>query len=372
LTTSAHPVDADFSQLFTSGLRRHIGAIRRSLDVLALLLAIAAFYQVGDPDLLLHAVFLILAVQAFMGGLRVTLLRIGAGTIAVFGYASFASGAATQFVPLELTEWPLMVAIAVLVAILADRVGAASAQYARLYRAASDRLFTAQEDERRRVALELHDGVGQTLTALGLTLDAVDSLMWAGDVPPPQHARDALRRAQELTTNAVDETRDLSFRLRPTRIAETGLVASLIELSRSAGANVEARIAPDVGRADLREPRFDIEVYRIVQEALGNALRHARATRIRIDVWRDGDVLSLSVVDDGVGIDSGGHRRAGLGLPGMAERALVIGGVLTIDSTPGSGTKVLLRVPLQQLAPAGAGIGTSATGAGPTPGPAAA
>lgn len=365
MTTSAHPDDADLTQVLTTRVRRHVGAIRLSLDGIALMLGTAPFYQVGDPDLMLHLVFLILAIQAFLGGLRPTLLRIGAGTIAVFGYSSFAAAgsSASRLTPLELTEWPVMVVIAVLVAVLAGRVSSVSAQYARLFRAASERLFTAQEDERRHVALELHDGVGQTLTALVLTLDAAESLMWSGPAAPPQHAREAMRRAQALAATALDETRDLSFLLRPSRITESGLGASLIELCRSAGSLVEPRIAEDVIRPGLLEPNDEIEAYRIVQEALGNALRHAHASRIIVEVTRESDHLRLAVIDNGIGIEPAGIRPIGLGVPGMHERASVIHGMISLQRTGGGGTTMLLVVPLSRVDPAT--DGASATTAMP-------
>ncbi len=349
MITNSRSTNAELAQEFANRVARHVPAIRFTLDAVAVVLAVATFFQVGDPDLLLHAIFLILAIQAFMGGLRPTLLRIIAGTIVVFGYSSFANASTLQpveLMPLELTEWPLMVAIAVLVAVLADRVSVVSARYARLFRQASDQLMTAQEDERRRLALDLHDGVGQTLTALTLTLDAAESLLWAGEQAPPQHARDALRRAQELAVAALEETRDLSFRLRPVRIAESGLAASLVELGRTAGGSVAVTVDESLRRVGVLPPLHELEVHRIAQEALSNALRHAQAGRIEIRLLDEGNHLRLEVEDDGVGIDLGRTQLSGLGLPGMRERAAMIGGTLTIGGVPGHGTRVALVVPI--------------------------
>ncbi len=332
-----------------SRVERGLPAIRPALDIAALGLGVATFLNLADPDLLLHGVFLILAIQAFLGGLRVTLLRIALGTVAVFGYSSFASGNTlrpVELAPLELTEWPLMVAIAVLVALMADRVASVSTNYARLYRAASDRLFTAQEDERRRVALELHDGVGQTLTALALTLDATEALIGSEQAAATAQARESLRRAHELATAALDDTRDISFRLRPTRITETGLMASLAELCRSAGPTVEAHIEDGLRRKGLLLPHHEVEVYRIVQEALANALRHAHATRISVTATRDGGFLRIEIADDGRGMDPIGVRQLGLGLPGMSERAAMANGTLTIDSAPNRGTRIRVAIPI--------------------------
>ena len=136
------------------------------------------------------------------------------------GYGVASNGDATHLAAalsdLDLKEWPLMAVIAVLVAVMADRVLVKGRRYAALYRAASDRLLTAQEDERRRLAYDLHDGVGQTLTALALTLNAAETAL-----ANPQESGAAgmadVHRAREMAGLALEDVRGVAMRLRPAR-----------------------------------------------------------------------------------------------------------------------------------------------------------
>jgi two-component system sensor histidine kinase UhpB len=205
--------------------------------------------------------------------------------------------------------------------------------------------MTAQEDERKRLARDLHDGIGQVLTALTLTLDAAENLMWSGPDQPKPLSRSAILRAQELAATALEETRDVSFRLMPARITESGLAASIRELASAAGRTIETRIDPALIRPGLLDPNVEVEAFRIVQEALGNATRHADAERVGVRVDEVGDELRLEVWDDGVGFRHGADM-AGLGLAGMRERAAMIGGRLIVDSAANNGTRVSLGIRL--------------------------
>jgi len=238
--------------------------------------------------------------------------------------------------------------IAVIVAIMADRVANTSRHYAELYRLASDRLMTAQEDERKRLGRDLHDGVGQTLTAVVLTLDAAESMLWAGERAPSAMARSAIERAQELAAIALDETRDVAYRLRPDRFVETGLVAAAKRLAASAGAHVTVVADPGLAVPGLLDPEGEMNVYRIVQAAMGNAVRHAHANHIRIEFASDGAVLSVAVIDDGIGFDAATREDRGLGFAGMRERALILRAGLETTSVRGEGTRVALTVPLSR------------------------
>jgi signal transduction histidine kinase len=304
---------------------------------------------VWDPDILFHGIWVVLTLEAFLFGLRKTAVRIGLALALLVTY--FTIGAAPgptdiQFLELDLAEWPLMVVIAVLVAVMADRVATTSRRYAELYRLASDRLLTAQEDERKRLGRDLHDGVGQTLTAMVLTLDATESTLWAGEQAPSAMARAGIRRVQELAAIALEETRDVAYRLRPARFVETGLVAAVKLLADTAGAPITVVADPDLARPGLLEPEDEIGVFRVVQEALNNAIRYANAGSIKVEMTSDGDVMTVRVTDDGIGFDTTTKEARGLGLPGMSERALILGAAFAVESTIGKGTRVTLAVPL--------------------------
>jgi signal transduction histidine kinase len=328
--------------------------LRLVLDGAFLVLALATFEQVWDPDILFHGIWVVLTLQAFLFGLRVSVLRIVLAMVLLVAY--FSVGVSTGpsdpgFAHLDLAEWPLMVVIAVMVAVMADRVATTSRRYAELYRRASERLLTAQEDERRRLGRDLHDGVGQTLTAMVLTLDAAESTLWAGEQAPSAMARAGIGRAQELAAIALDETRDVAYQLRPARFVETGLVAAVKRLAETAGVPITVNADPELTRAGVLEPEDEMSVYRVIQEALSNATRHAQARRIRVDLTTDGLVLMVRISDDGIGFDQGSSEDRGLGLAGMRERALILRAALSIDSTPGEGSTVVLRVPLVPASP---------------------
>lgn len=320
-----------------------------ALEATGIALAAAVVAQLGDPDVLLHVVWIVLAVEAFMFGLRIAAVRIAAATIFVLAYAIAANGdaapAAAAMTDLDLEEWPLMAVIACIVAIMADRVTHTGRRYASLYRGASDRLLTAQEDERRRLAVDLHDGVGQTMTALALTLDAAEAAL-AGAEAPDAAGRQAVRRAREMAGIALEEVRGVAFRLRPPRLQEAGLVPALRELAASAGRPVEFSAEPSLVRPSLLDPGHEVDTYRIVQEALGNATRHGRPDRIGVTVRRVGRILRVDVVDDGVGFDPVAVEGRGLGLASMRDRATAIRGTFHVRSQPGAGTAVRLDVPL--------------------------
>jgi two-component system sensor histidine kinase UhpB len=304
------------------------------LDLSALCLVAAAFVQIGPPEALFHGVFLILTAEAFVFGRRVSLERVAASSVALVAYAFLAF--AHRVAAIDLTEWPLMFTIAILVAGMADRELVAAQRYAGLYRIARDRLVNAQEEERRQLARDLHDGIGQTLTALSLTLDGIATA-------DGSTGRRDLSRAKALTASALAEARSAAERLRPPRLAQRGLASALRELAASSGARVEASL--DRVRSDELPPGTVLEVYRIAQESLSNAIRHAAAEHIRVSLARTREGVCVTVEDDGVGFDprSADTRRIGLG--GMRERAAAIGADLSIESQTGHGTRVRLVVP---------------------------
>lgn len=328
---------------------RHPRRLQSVLDLAFLVVAVATFGQVWDPDILFHGIWVVLTLHAFLFGLRAAVVRIAIAMFLLVAYffvdATLDAGGA-GLATLDLAEWPLMVLIATLVAVMADRVATASRLYAGLYRRASERLVTAQEDERKRLGRDLHDGVGQTLTAMVLTLDAAESQLWATDHAPAAAGIAAIRRAQELAAIALDETREVSFRLRPDRFIETGLVAAVRRLAATAGKPITVTADPALTMVGLLDPEDEMNLYRIIQEALANAVGHAHAKQVSIAFSANGAALTVEIADDGVGFDVDRTSDRGLGLHGMRERALILRGHLEIRSRRRRGSKVTMTVPL--------------------------
>jgi two-component system sensor histidine kinase UhpB len=206
-------------------------------------------------------------------------------------------------------------------------------------RAAAGHAARGQEDERRRVARELHDGVGQTLTALLLQVDQAARRVPGEAAADLEELRDAVRRC-------LEDVRSIARGLRPEVLDDLGLPSALKALAtafaRSTGIPVVRRIAPDL--PPLGQER-ELAAYRIAQEGLANAARHARATEVEVRLERVPRGVRLSVRDDGVGLPPLEATTAG-GLRSMRERALLVGGELRLARPPGGGTLVELLLPL--------------------------
>jgi signal transduction histidine kinase len=323
--------------------------LRVVLDLVFVLAAVGAFAQLWDPDVLFHLIWVVLTLEAFLFGLRPTGARIAIAGLLLLAYFNLATiqTSPNEIMVLDLAEWPLMLVIAVIVAVMADRLATTSRHYAELYRKASDQLLTAQEGERRRLGMDLHDGVGQTLTALVLTLDAAESDLWADASPGPPRGATAIHRAQELAAIALDETRDVAYRLRPDRLVETGLVAATERLAAASGAPTTVVADPGLKISGLLEPEDEMNVYRIVQEALNNAVSHSGASHVEITFRVARDHLTATVSDDGAGFDPNGADHQGLGMAGMRERAIVLRSNLVVRSRPGRGTTISVTAPLR-------------------------
>jgi two-component system sensor histidine kinase UhpB len=200
------------------------------------------------------------------------------------------------------------------------------------------RALAAQEFERVRVARELHDEVGQTLTGVLLGIERV------GRGAPPE-VQEALAELREAARGSLDDVRRIARELRPEALDDLGLVSALSALAtsvaRDAGVHVERRLSSDAGLSADAE----LVVYRVAQEAVTNIARHAAARRVELVLERRGAVAVLRVCDDGRGFDP--HRvRGGSGVRGMRERAVLVGGRLVLDSAPGRGAEVRLEVPV--------------------------
>jgi signal transduction histidine kinase len=313
--------------------------IQLLLDLAGVGFIVIAFTETAlSAEFMFHCVFVMLVLHAFLFGLRGTLLRIVLASIPLLLYAD-AKAFGLNEPALELTEWPLMFVIAALVAWMADRRNSTSLRYAALFRRASERLLTVEEDERRRIAGELHDGVGQVLTALTLTLDSADA------EPDVEVARQRYASARGLADAALAGTRDLSHRIRPARLEERGLVAAVRDLALQSGFPVGVQADDAAGDPHVLGPTATVEVYRIVQEALANAAHHSEASRAEVRITRQDDRLTVVVADEGRGFDPAEVPESGIGIAGMLERARLLGGQLSIESAPLSGTRVTVSLP---------------------------
>jgi signal transduction histidine kinase len=220
-------------------------------------------------------------------------------------------------------------------------------QYAERLRALSAQLAEVAEAERQRLACELHDQVGQRLTALGINLNIVRTQL-------PEEAGDAIRYRLEDSLSLVEQTaeriRDVMSDLRPPVLDDYGLLAALHwygeQFARRTGIAIDVEGEEPVPRLATR---VESALFRITQEALTNVAKHAQATNVLVSVHVQDESLRLIVADDGIGFDSGpkagpgaGH---GWGLLSMTERAEGVGGRCRIESVPGQGTRVSVEVP---------------------------
>lgn len=207
----------------------------------------------------------------------------------------------------------------------------------------SQQLVQAQENERKSIARELHDQVGQMLTAVRMELG---SLLQLRDASEGQF-QDRVREARQITEQALRAVRDLAMGLRPSMLDDLGLVPAIEwqarDFSRRAGVPVIVQVD---GRLDSLPEAHRTSVFRIVQEALTNCARHAHAQNIRISLHGRDGLLSLEVQDDGVGFGPRDSRGKGLGLIGMEERVGELGGKIEILSQPRQGTLVRAELPV--------------------------
>ncbi|AJP04473.1 histidine kinase [Streptomyces cyaneogriseus subsp. noncyanogenus] len=206
----------------------------------------------------------------------------------------------------------------------------------------SARVLLAQEAERRRIAQELHDEVGQSMTAILLVLKRA-----ADEAAEP--LRGELHQAQEITRESLDEVRRLVRRLRPGVLDDLGLVSALTSLTHDfathTGLRVRRRFDPAL---PALERETELVLYRVAQESLTNVARHADAERVEVSLRHADDAVELCVTDDGRGIEA---VCEGAGIRGMRERALLVGADLDIAGAAGSGTRVRLNAPVSGRRP---------------------
>jgi len=228
---------------------------------------------------------------------------------------------------------------------------------ARLYQVVQERetqlgqlvrqLVNAQEGERQRIARELHDETGQKLSALAMGLAAVETQLAAGDRSRPVILVQNLR---QVADHALTELRNVMANLRPSQLDDLGLAPALHWYSQQhAVRHPQTNITFTAERLAQRLPaEYETVLFRAAQETLTNVARHAQATQVTVVLSQQGDAVRLEVVDNGVGFDiqsPAAPEHQGWGLIGMRERVALVGGVCTIESQPGKGTRVVIELP---------------------------
>jgi two-component system, NarL family, sensor histidine kinase UhpB len=266
---------------------------------------------------------------------RVVLIN---GLIFTLGTLILALSPATVSARIKLTEIPvLVIGLAVMLTANALLLRSSLAPMLKSERStANASALAAQENERQRIARELHDEIGQTLTVALLFLKrAVDRA--------PAEIRGELADTQEAVRAGLDEVRSIARRLRPDALEDLGLHSALnalcSEFSQATGIVVVKNIAPQANRL---QPGVELVCYRIAQESLTNIARHAEASKVWLDLHSTTDQLLLRIADDG----RGGVDAEGAGINGMRERALLVSAALTIASPVGEGTEVLVTIPI--------------------------
>jgi two-component system, NarL family, sensor histidine kinase UhpB len=201
------------------------------------------------------------------------------------------------------------------------------------------RAIQAQEHERRRIALELHDEVGQLLTGVVLALDGLGR-----SVPPAIQPR--VEELQGIVREGAEHVRSIARGLRPESLEELGLRTAIVSLTSGVAAQGNLEVKRVIG-SDLPPlpPDTELVVYRVAQESLTNVLRHADARHVEVTLQQENGHLALEIADDGRGIDVQ-QAASGRGLAGMLERAVYVGGRLEVERRRPTGTVVSLRVPI--------------------------
>jgi two-component system, NarL family, sensor histidine kinase UhpB len=204
------------------------------------------------------------------------------------------------------------------------------------------RALAAQEGERRRIARELHDEIGQILTGMVLRSETLARRA-------PDDLRGDLEDLREAARQAAEEVRRIARRLRPEALDELGLQSALLALFTAVSDRVGLRIDRDLERDLPLTSEQELVIYRVAQESLTNVVRHAGATHAEVTLRSDGDGgVVLVVRDDGVGLPDDAERKSN-GLRGMRERALLVGANIAIGRANGRGTEVRLHVPSKEL-----------------------
>ncbi len=214
-----------------------------------------------------------------------------------------------------------------------------------------ERIVNVEEDARKKLARDLHDGPTQTISAISMRVPVIQSLLLDGQT---ERAEDELKKVDDLAQKTTREMRHMLFTLRPLVLETRGLDAALVQLAdktrETFGQDVEVRLTADV------EARLDAQqqgvLFYIIEEAVNNARKHAAASLVVISGGRQGKQIAVHITDDGRGFDTtslhaGYDQRGSLGMVNMRERAELLDGQLEVESAPGQGTRVTVRIPLR-------------------------
>jgi signal transduction histidine kinase len=220
---------------------------------------------------------------------------------------------------------------------------------ARLRRQLLAREIAVQEEERRRIARELHDEAGQSLTGLIMSLDALEQALPA-NTQERGHLRRYLTEARDIAAGTLQEIRRAIFDLRPTLLDDLGLAAAVDWYAKTSLSKAGIQPIVRASGLDSRLPQpVEVALYRLVQEAVTNVIKHSFARQCTVSLRSTDGVVYTAVEDDGRGFDPDKINRSGeerLGIAGMQERVRLLGGQFAIDSRPGGGTRVQIRIPL--------------------------
>lgn len=208
----------------------------------------------------------------------------------------------------------------------------------------SRRLINAHKTERRRVAAELHDSIGQSLAMIKNS--AVFGSQTAEDL---SEAKEQLAEISTQSAQAISEVREIAYNLRPYLLDRLGLTKAISSLLNKIADTSSLRVVSEIDDVDsLFENEAEISIYRIIQESLNNILKHAATSQVKVLVEKTERAVIITIADDGKGFDvnakNDGDKRGGFGLFGMAERVRMLGGAMTIESETGKGVKILIKL----------------------------
>jgi signal transduction histidine kinase len=206
----------------------------------------------------------------------------------------------------------------------------------------SRRLLASQEQERQRIAGELHDSLGQQLMVIRNR-----AMLGEQSAEDPKQSRNQFDEITASAKQAIDEVRAIAHNLRPVNLDRLGLTASIEELVEKLASTTGIQMSADIEPCDGRlSKEAEISCYRIIQESTSNIVKHAEATKAYVELWHEDGMLQITVRDNGRGMDEATARPArGLGLTSITERVRILGGTLAIESAPGQGTTLHIRIP---------------------------